>query len=122
MVGGFLWAVGVTTLGYVLGDQIGAENIDKYLLPIIAVIILISVMPAVIEVLRKAQGDAGPPATEEVEAARPTRSSEILHRRLTRCDSGGLEAVAHARLGDEVAGRDGSGSSLRRTWAMKTRR
>jgi membrane-associated protein len=52
VIGGLLWAVGVTTLGYVLGDQIGADNIDKYLLPIIFVIIVISVLPAVIEVLR----------------------------------------------------------------------
>ena len=37
LIGGFLWAVGVTSLGYFLGDQIGEDNIDKYLLPIIAV-------------------------------------------------------------------------------------
>jgi membrane-associated protein len=52
VMGGLLWAVGVTTLGYLLGDQIGADNIDKYLLPIIAVVIFISILPAVIEVLR----------------------------------------------------------------------
>ena len=32
-----------------LGDQIGADNIDKYLLPIIAVIIFISLIPPVLE-------------------------------------------------------------------------
>jgi membrane-associated protein len=52
IIGGFLWAVGVTSLGFFLGEQIGEDNIDKYLLPIIAVIIIISVLPAVIEVLR----------------------------------------------------------------------
>jgi membrane-associated protein len=52
LVGGFLWAVGVTSLGYFLGNEIGEENIDKYLLPIIAVIIVVSVLPAVIEVMR----------------------------------------------------------------------
>jgi membrane-associated protein len=52
IVGGLLWAVGVTMLGYILGDQIGADNIDKYLLPIIAVVIFLSILPAVIEVLR----------------------------------------------------------------------
>jgi membrane-associated protein len=52
IIGGFLWAVGITSLGAFLGSQIGADNIDKYLLPIIAVIVLISVAPAVIEVLR----------------------------------------------------------------------
>jgi membrane-associated protein len=52
VIGGLLWAVGVTTLGYALGDQIGADNIDKYLLPIIAVVIFLSILPALIEVLR----------------------------------------------------------------------
>ena len=48
IVGAFLWAVGLTMLGYVLGDAIG-EDIDKYLLPIIAVIILVSLIPPFIE-------------------------------------------------------------------------
>jgi membrane-associated protein len=52
LIGGFVWAVGVTLLGYLLGDAIGADNIDKYLLPIIAVIIVVSVLPAVVEVMR----------------------------------------------------------------------
>ncbi len=61
LIGGFLWAVGVTSLGYLLGDQIGTDNIDKYLLPIIALVILISILPAVFEVLkhrRKAKAHA----------------------------------------------------------------
>ncbi len=49
VMGGFLWAVGVTSLGYFLGDQIGADNIDKYLLPIIGVIILLSLVPPLLE-------------------------------------------------------------------------
>lgn len=55
LVGGFLWAIGVTSAGYFLGDIIGAENIDKYLLPIIFGIVLISVAPAVLHVLRDAE-------------------------------------------------------------------
>jgi membrane-associated protein len=73
VLGGFLWAVGVTSLGYFLGEQIGEENIDKYLLPIIAVIIFISVLPAVIEVLRhrrKAKAHALTQAEAELEAQR----------------------------------------------------
>jgi membrane-associated protein len=50
-VGAALWAVGVTTLGYVLGE---AVDIDKYLLPAIALIILASLVPVVLEV-RKAR-------------------------------------------------------------------
>ena len=48
VIGAFLWAVGITMLGYILGDVIG-ESVDKYLLPIIAVIILISLIPPLVE-------------------------------------------------------------------------
>jgi membrane-associated protein len=50
IVGGLLWAVGVTTLGYVLGETI--PDIDKYLLPAIGVIILISFIPIGREILK----------------------------------------------------------------------
>ncbi len=46
VIGGVLWAIGLTTAGYVLGESI--PNIDHYLLPIIAVIILISGAPTLI--------------------------------------------------------------------------
>jgi membrane-associated protein len=49
VLGGLLWSVGVTTLGYLLGEAI---DIDKYLLPVIAVIVLVSVLPVVREVLK----------------------------------------------------------------------
>jgi membrane-associated protein len=50
VLGGFLWAIGVTTIGYVLGDTI--PDIDKYLLPVIAVIVALSVLPVVFEIRR----------------------------------------------------------------------
>jgi len=43
VIGGLLWGVGVTVAGYYLGTII--PDIDKYLLPIVAVIILASVLP-----------------------------------------------------------------------------
>lgn len=43
VIGGILWVCGLTILGYFLGIKI--DNIDKYILPIVAVIILISVLP-----------------------------------------------------------------------------
>jgi membrane-associated protein len=58
-VGGALWAVGVTTLGYVLGE---AVDIDKYLLPAIALIILASLVPVVLEV-RKARRESASTST-----------------------------------------------------------
>lgn len=50
VVGGLLWAVGVTVLGYILGETI--PDIDKYLLPAILVIVFVSVLPVVFEVLK----------------------------------------------------------------------
>jgi len=48
LIGALLWAVGVTVLGYALGDVIG-EDIDTYLLPIIAVVIAVSLLPVLLE-------------------------------------------------------------------------
>ncbi len=66
VLGGLLWAVGVTSLGYILGESI--PDIDKYLLPIIALIVLLSVLPVAIEILRNRRstsqpgGRGGPPS------------------------------------------------------------
>lgn len=48
VVGGALWAAGMTLLGYFLGSAI--PNVDRYLLPIVGVIILLSVAPGVLHV------------------------------------------------------------------------
>lgn len=53
LIGGLLWAVGVTIAGYFLAAIIGPENIDKYLLPIIVLIVLISVAPAAYHILKE---------------------------------------------------------------------
>jgi len=52
IVGAFLWAIGVTLLGYFLGKSIGAEKIDKYLLPIVGLVILLSLSPAIFEFVK----------------------------------------------------------------------
>lgn len=51
LVGGIPWAAGVTLLGYVLGSRI--SGIDTYLLPIIAVVIVLSLVPVAVELLRE---------------------------------------------------------------------
>lgn len=51
LVGGFLWAIGVTSAGYFLGNAI--PDVDKYLLPIIFLIIFISVLPPGIHFLQE---------------------------------------------------------------------
>lgn len=52
LIGGLLWGVGVTTAGYFLGNLIDPKDVDKVLLPIILLIILISVLPPLLHVLR----------------------------------------------------------------------
>jgi membrane-associated protein len=53
IIGGFVWTFGVTLLGYFLGKIIPAEQIDKYLLPIILIIIVVSVAPSIIHLYRE---------------------------------------------------------------------
>lgn len=43
LLGGFLWSIGMTLLGYFLGSVI--PNPDKYLLPIVILIVLTSLVP-----------------------------------------------------------------------------
>ena len=50
IIGGLLWGVGITSLGYILGTRI--KNIDTYLLPIILIIIVASCIPVIYEVYR----------------------------------------------------------------------
>jgi membrane-associated protein len=54
IVGGVAWGAGVTIAGYFLGKSI--PNVDHYLLPIIALVVLISLIPVLLEV-RKARGE-----------------------------------------------------------------
>lgn len=56
-VGILLWAVGITYLGYYSGAWLESRGIeiDHYLLPFIAVIILLSVLPGIVHILRDAE-------------------------------------------------------------------
>lgn len=50
IIGGVLWAIGLNLLGYFLGNLI--PDVDKYLLPIVALIIIASVAPGIIHILK----------------------------------------------------------------------
>ena len=50
VIGGLIWSVGVLMAGYALGSRI--NNVDHYLLPIIAVIIVLSLIPLAVEAVR----------------------------------------------------------------------
>lgn len=51
MVGGFIWSCGMLGLGYILGNVI--PNAEKYLTPIILLIIFLSFIPAIIEYFKQ---------------------------------------------------------------------
>ncbi len=51
LIGGFMWGVGIPVLGYYLGNTI--PGIDRYLLPIILLIIIVSALPTAIQLLRQ---------------------------------------------------------------------
>ncbi|MCW7946248.1 membrane protein [Streptomyces hygroscopicus] len=50
VVGGLVWSLGLTLGGYALGSSV--PNVDKYLLPMIALIVAISLTPLALELLR----------------------------------------------------------------------
>jgi len=54
VVGGLAWSVGVTVAGYALGSTI--PGIDTYLLPIIAVVVVLSLIPIALELRRARRG------------------------------------------------------------------
>ena len=62
VVGGLVWTVGITLAGYLLGSKM--PGIDTYLLPIIAVIVILSLIPVALEIrrVRRTAQPAGPVA------------------------------------------------------------
>src|ERR1700736_4055447 len=65
--GGLVWSLGITLAGYALGSTI--PGIDQYLLPAIAVIVVLSVLPILIELRRsRREAPAGRHAARSAEA------------------------------------------------------
>ncbi|MCU1664887.1 MAG: rane-associated protein [Pseudonocardiales bacterium] len=56
-VGGLVWTIGLVLAGYALGAFI--PGVDAYLLPVIALIVVISLIPLALEILRERRRDAG---------------------------------------------------------------
>jgi membrane-associated protein len=65
VIGGVIWTDSILLAGHLLAkqidDTIGADNIDKYLVPIIILVALIAATPLIIDIVRKrrARTDAG---------------------------------------------------------------
>ncbi|HLO50598.1 MAG TPA: VTT domain-containing protein [Kamptonema sp.] len=51
LIGGFVWTVGLTLMGYYLGKVI--PDVDKYLLPIVVGIIVLSFVPSIIHLIQE---------------------------------------------------------------------
>jgi len=70
VLGGVVWTTGIILAGYWLGNRI--PGIDTYLLPIIAVIIAVSLIPVALEVRRmRRTARATPPSGTPVEFPPP---------------------------------------------------
>jgi membrane-associated protein len=55
LVGGLLWAVGLTLAGYSLGSLFPPEVLDKYFVIIVLVVIVLSVLPTAIHVWKESR-------------------------------------------------------------------
>ncbi|MGW0555948.1 DedA family protein [Streptomyces sp. NPDC002926] len=50
VVGGLIWTVGLVLAGYALGSSV--VGVDRYLLPVVALVVMISLLPLAVEALR----------------------------------------------------------------------
>ncbi len=57
--GGVVWAIGLPVAGYVLGRVLPPEILDRYLLLILAVVVLLSTLPTAIHVMRHNREEIG---------------------------------------------------------------
>jgi membrane-associated protein len=67
VIGGAVWSIGLVLGGYALGSSI--PHVDNYLLPIIAVIIIVSLLPLVLE-MRKSRNNKSEAAAKSPEPER----------------------------------------------------
>ncbi|MFF9124414.1 DedA family protein [Streptomyces sp. NPDC014889] len=54
VIGGLVWSVGLILAGYALGSSV--PNVDRYLLPLVALIVVLSLVPLLVEMLRARRG------------------------------------------------------------------
>ena len=51
VIGSYIWTVGIISVGYLLGEKLQG-SVDKYLLPAISIIVILSLVPIILEYLR----------------------------------------------------------------------
>ncbi|MFF0218553.1 DedA family protein [Streptomyces vinaceus] len=54
VIGGLVWTVGLVLAGYALGSSV--PDVDRYLLPIVAIVVLVSLTPLAVEMIRRRGG------------------------------------------------------------------
>jgi membrane-associated protein len=52
LIGSYIWTIGLITAGFALGETMKV-SVDKFLLPIVGVVILLSLLPLIIEVKKR---------------------------------------------------------------------
>ncbi|WP_329071147.1 DedA family protein [Streptomyces sp. NBC_01429] len=57
VLGGALWTVGLVLAGYALGSSV--PNVDRYLLPVVALVVAVSLLPLALELLRSRRAARG---------------------------------------------------------------
>lgn len=53
LIGGFVWTFGVSLLGYFIADAIPEELLDKYLIAIVLVVVVASLLPSIIHLVKE---------------------------------------------------------------------
>lgn len=91
IIGGLLWTDGIILAGYLLAEQIikviDPADIDHYILPVVALIVFVSVLPILFEILRdrrhrRAAAEAVVTSADTLAAAATDATMEITrHRR-----------------------------------------
>jgi membrane-associated protein len=51
LIGSYIWTIGLISAGFLLGERLQG-SVDKYLLPIVVLIISVSLLPIVLEVAK----------------------------------------------------------------------
>ncbi|MFI5935994.1 DedA family protein [Actinoplanes sp. NPDC051494] len=81
VVGAILWCDGILLIGYLLAQQIYdaiGDKIDHYILPVVFVIVLISLLPILIEMLRERKAKARAAAEGKPAEATPAAAIGIV--------------------------------------------
>jgi membrane-associated protein len=80
VIGGVVWTEAVLLVGYKLADVIPSSVIDKYMIPAVGVIVVVSALPVIIEVIRgwREKNHAQPAAPAATTSA--DRSGERVER------------------------------------------